>query len=86
MEDWSRYELKFRYMMLDRMRQDCNYYFGNGFEYAGNLWAKDEKRHIACMLAIWDTFEPDERPEWISKEDIIDYAHAMGVEIEEETW
>lgn len=84
MEDWSRYELKFRYMMLDRMRQDCNYYFGNGLEYAGNLWAKDEKTHIACMLAIWDTFKPDERPEWLSREDIIDYAHAMGVEIWEE--
>ena len=81
MDNWNRYELKFRYMMLDRMRQDCNYYFGNGLEYAGNLWAKDEKTHIACMLAIWDTFEPDERPEWISKEDIIDYAHAMGVDI-----
>jgi hypothetical protein len=81
MDDWSRYKVEFRYMMLDRMRQDCNYYFGNGLQYAGNLWAKDEKTHIACMLAIWDTFEPDERPEWISREDIIDYAHAMGVTV-----
>ena len=79
MDNWNRYELKFRYMMLDRMRQDCNYYFGNGLKYAGNLWAKDEKTHIACMFAIWDTFEPDERPEWISEEDIIGYAIRMGV-------
>ena len=26
MEDWTRYEPKFRYMMLSRMKQDCDYY------------------------------------------------------------
>ena len=30
MEDWSRKEPKFRYMLLDRLRQDCDYYLRIG--------------------------------------------------------
>lgn len=86
MEDWGKHKLETRYMFLSRMQQDCDYYFGNGCRHADNLWAKTEERHIACMKAIWNTFEPEERPEWISKGDIINYARRMGVEIEDETW
>ena len=30
MEDWSKYDKQFRYMMLSRLKMDCDYYFGNG--------------------------------------------------------
>ena len=41
MEDWSKYEPKFRYMMLSRMKQDCDYYLGNGGRSTNHLWAQD---------------------------------------------
>ena len=83
MEDWSRYEPKFRYMMLDRMRQDCDYYFGNGCRYADNLWAKDELTQIRVMKAILDTFEPEDKPEWLTMGMLMDYARRMGVKEED---
>lgn len=81
MENWKRYEPKFRYMMLSRMKQDCDYYLGYGKRYADNLWAKDEATQIANMKALWDSFDPDDKPEWLTKDDLLDYAHRMGVDI-----
>lgn len=83
MEDWSRYEPEFRYMMLDRMRQDCSYYLGYGGRYANNLWAKDELTQIRVMKAIWDTFTPEDKPEWLTWDDLMDYARKMGVKEED---
>lgn len=83
MEDWSRYEPEFRYMMLDRMRQDCNYYLGYGCRHADNLWAKDELTQIRVMKAIWDTFKPDDKPEWLTWDDLMNYARKMGVKEED---
>ena len=51
MEDWSRYEPKFRYMMLSRMKMDCDYYLGNGGRSTNSLWAHNERDQIANMVA-----------------------------------
>lgn len=82
MEDWSRYEPKFRYMMLSRMKQDCDYYFGNGGRNPKILWAGDEKSQLENMVALWKTFGPDDRPEWLTWGDIVYYALKMEVEID----
>lgn len=84
MEDWSKKDKKFRYMMLDRLRQDCDYslrYF-DGSENV--LWAKDKQSQIANMVALWKTFEPEDRPEWLTWDDIENYAERFGVEIKVE--
>ena len=84
MEDWSKYDKKFRYMMLDRLRQDCNYslnYF-DGSEKV--LWSKDKQSQIANMVALWKTFEVEDRPEWLTWDDITNYADRFGVEIKVE--
>lgn len=49
----------FKYMMLDRMKQDCNYYLGNGNRLKKVLWANDEKEHIENMKALWNSFPND---------------------------
>lgn len=73
---------KFAYMMLDRMRQDCEYYLGNGNRYAGHLWAGNEKDHIAYMKTIWERFPKDEKPEWLDYDKILEYEGKMcGVEV-----
>ena len=79
MEDWNMYEPKFRYMMLSRMKQDCDYYFGNGGQNPNCLWAQDEKAQIENMVALWRTFDQDDKPEWLTWGDIIFYALKMGV-------
>ena len=73
MEDWSKYDLKFRYRMLDRLRQDC-YYSLNYFDGSENVLFEN-------MVALWKTFEPEDRPEWLTWDDIMSFAHRFGVDI-----
>lgn len=80
MEDWSRYEPKFRYMMLDRMRQDCDYSLDRCDGSENALWAKDKKSQIENMKAIWKTFPKNDTPEWLTWDDILEYARRFGVD------
>jgi hypothetical protein len=77
MEDWSKYEPRFRYMMLDRLRQDCNYYLGYGGRNPSNLWAGDEKKQIQTMKDIWTTFPTEDTPEWLTWDDILEFERKM---------
>lgn len=80
MKNWAKYEPRFRYMMLDRLRQDCNYYLSNGGRNPNCLWADDEKDQIQTMKDIWRTFPAEDTPEWLTWDDILDLAKRMGVE------
>ena len=82
MEDWSKHDLKFRYMMLSRLKQDCDYYLGYGEGSTNHLWAKDEKAQIENMVALWKTFKTDEKPEWLTWGDLVYYALRMGVKFD----
>ena len=76
MEDWNKYEPRFRYMMLDRLRTDCEYYLRiNGS--ANCLWADDEKKQIQTMKNIWTSFREWEKPEWLTWEDILEFEKKM---------
>lgn len=80
MENWSRYEPKFRYMMLDRMRQDCDYSLNQCNGSARVLWSGDKQAQIDNMKALWNTFSEKDKPEWLTWEDILEYARKFGVE------
>lgn len=80
MEDWTKYEPKFRYMMLSRMKMDCDYYLGYGNRNAMQLWACDEKKQIENMKDIWNTFPEEDKPEWLTWEELTEYSRKMGVE------
>ena len=82
MEDWSKYEPKFLYMMLSRMKQDCDYYLGNGGRSTNILWAQDERAQLENMIALWKTFDKDDKPEWLTWADIVEYAQRMDIKIE----
>lgn len=69
------------YMLLDRLRQDCDYYLGNGNRHTKHLWAGDEKKQIEKMIELYNSFTEEEKPEWISLEDIKNYAKQMNVSI-----
>lgn len=68
---------KTRYMMLSRLKQDCEYYLGHGSRNPKNLWAGSEARQIEFMEALWNSFGPDEKPEWLTPEQIRAYGERM---------
>ena len=69
--------LKFRYMMLSRLKADCDYFLGNGNGYEPHLWGKNVEDHIAEMKRRWEEFAPDEKPEWLTMEQINSYEKKM---------
>ena len=69
--------LKYNYMLLDRLKQDCEYFLGNGNGNVDTLWAKDIDEQIAKMKELYNSFADDEKPEWITMDDINDYEKEM---------
>lgn len=69
---------KFRYQMLDRLRSDCKYYLGYGNRSANALWARgDEAGQILHMVALYQSFPDDKKPEWLTADDIESFAVQM---------
>lgn len=66
----------FDYKMLDRLRQDNDYFLGNGNRSEKHLWAGNVKEQIAEMKLIWNRLQV--KPEWLSMEDILDYERKMA--------
>lgn len=65
-------EAEFRYMLLSRMKMDCDYYI----QQSGHpkfLWAKNEYKQIEFMRAIWASFPEDGKPEWLTLEQLDRY-------------
>lgn len=77
MEDWAKHEPRFRYMMLDRLRQDCEYSLNRCGGSENVLWAKDAKAQIAHMKALWKTFPEKDTPEWLTWEDILEFERRL---------
>lgn len=67
----------FEYMLLDRCKQDCEYYLGNGNKQNKYLWAGNPRDHIKKMIELFRSVP--ESPEWLTIEQIKDYAERMGV-------
>lgn len=69
---------RFEYSLLDRLRCDCDYYLGYGDRHVKYLWAGSEKAQIEKMRELYNTLPL--KPEWLTLEDINNYAKKMGVE------
>ena len=80
MEDWNKKEPRFCCMLLDRLRQDCEYYLRIGGA-ANCLWADSEKEQIQTMIDIWNSFPDGDKPEWLTMEQINEFAQKMCVDI-----
>jgi hypothetical protein len=68
---------KFRYQLLSRMQMDCDYYLGHGNRSPKHLWANDEKEQIQDMKDLYNSFDDDKKPEWITLTDIEEYEKKM---------
>ena len=71
-------DFKHYYMLLGRLEQDCKYYLGYGNRFPKHLWAGDEQAQIDKMRELYDMLPV--KPEWITPEDIDNYAREMGVQ------
>lgn len=70
--------LEYKYMLLDRLKQDCEYFLGNGNGNEENsLWAKNIDEQIAKMKELYNSFTDEEKPEWITMQDINNYEKEM---------
>ncbi|HEM3642584.1 TPA: hypothetical protein U1C81_000552 [Streptococcus suis] len=67
----------FEYMMLDRLRQDCDYFLGYGNRCVNVLWAESVEKQIAEMKRIWEVFPDDLKPQWLTWEEILQYERRM---------
>lgn len=67
----------FEYQLLDRMKDDCNYYLKVGNRQAKHLWGHNEVDHIAKMKELWNQFKDDEKPEWLTFKQISDFEKEM---------
>lgn len=70
LKDILSHDAEFRRRLLGRMKADCEYYFGYGNHCAKHLWAGNEKDQIRAMRALWNSFSPKEKPEWLTLEQI----------------
>ena len=68
---------RFEYMMLDRLRSDCDYYLGYGERHANGLWAHDERQHIKEMRRLYNLLPF--KPQWCTVEKIGQYAKEMNL-------
>ncbi len=68
----------YKYMLLDRMKQDCKYFLGNGNRNEKYLWSSSVQEHIANMKALWNSFPTDQKPEWCTYEDIEKFGREMA--------
>ena len=70
----------FDYQFLGRLEQDCRYFLAYGNRYIGHLWAKNVDEQIAEMKRIHNSFSEDEKPEWLTMEEIENYEKLMKEE------
>lgn len=68
---------RFRYMLLDRMRIECEYFLGYGHRCEKHLWALNATDQIGYMKTLWESFPEDGKPEWLTMEQILDYEKKM---------
>ena len=71
-------EMRFRYSMLSRLKSDCDYFLGIGGRYVNQLWAGSVYKQIEEMRNRWLEFKEDEKPEWLTWEDINNYETEMN--------
>ena len=64
---------KFEYMMLSRLKSDCDTHLDVESKYAHRLAVSERKGVIEAMKALWNGFEDDEKPEWLTWEQILEY-------------
>ena len=73
-EEWP-IEVRHKYMILDRLKSDCEYFLNYGKGSTRYLVGQNVFGHILEMQTIWS--ELPVKPEWLTPEQIEDYSERM---------
>lgn len=76
-EPFVRHPREFDYMMLSRYKSDCDYFLGYGNGYEGHLYYKEVNKHCDEMKKLHDSFPDEDKPEWLTAEQIEQYRTDM---------
>ncbi|MEG1663632.1 MAG: LPD11 domain-containing protein, partial [Clostridia bacterium] len=68
---------KMRYMFLDRLKSDCNYFLGYGNGCLKHLWAGEILKQIELMKIYYNSFSLSKKPKWLKRKDIKRYKKQM---------
>lgn len=68
---------QFNYMMLGRLKSDCEYFLNYGARNIKSLYYDSVEDHISKMKKLWNLFPEGTKPEWLSYEDIENYEFQM---------
>jgi len=79
MKDILKHDEKFRYQLLGRMESDCKYFLGYGNRHEKDLWAGNVTNQIKYMKDIYNSFADDEKPEWLTFNQILEYERKMSI-------
>lgn len=67
----------FDYQMLGRYQSDCDYFLGYGNGYEGHLYYHSVEKQIEKMKELWNSFAENEKPQWLTMEQIEKYEKDM---------
>jgi len=70
-------DLKFKYMMLSRLKMDCDYYLNYGNKSERCLWADTKEEQIEEMKKLHNFFPAHKKPQWLTFEEILNYEKQM---------
>ena len=66
---------EFTYMLLERLKGDCDYYLGVGGRNKKCLWANNPKAQIEKMKELYNSLE--NKPVWLTYKQILKYERLM---------
>lgn len=67
----------FRYLMLGRLQSDCEYSLAYWNRKTDRLWTHSCDKQIKAMIALYNSFDEDEKPIWCTLNDIKSYKDEM---------
>ena len=76
------YNYEHEYLLLSRLKADCDYFLGAGGRAEKHLWAGNVSGQIAKMRELYASLP--EKPEWLTMEDIDRYESQMAAPVREE--
>ncbi len=71
-------DMVFRYQLLGRLQTDCEYYLNYGNRNIKRLWAGNVNLQIKLMVELYNSSKEDEKPQWLTMDEIIAYGKAMA--------
>ena len=74
---YQRSSYEFEYRMLSKLQSDCEYYLGYGNRSPSILCNHSVQNHIARMKELWNGFLTDQKPEWLTWEQLLQYEKVM---------